>query len=157
MSKLQPGDGEPIVEATIVFELPPSAQGTHLMDVSSRRVSPSHVSVDAVRTPNSSEPGSKRAANVGNRLRSTKRIPVAPVRRRQPAVPVGRDIRRAGHLLVVARDLDQVAAGVVEHSCRDRAHRDGLLGESHSESAKSLELQVDVVDGERGEGDAVLD
>jgi hypothetical protein len=67
-------------------------------------------------------------------------------------VPVGRDIRRAGaKRLVVARDLDQVAAGVVEHCCRDRAHRDGLLGESHSESAKALELQVDVVDGERCE------
>ena len=71
---------------------------------------------------------------------------------------VGRDIRRAGRSsLVGARDLDQVAAGVVEHGCRDRAHCDGLLGESHSESTKSLELQVDVVDGERSEGDAVLD
>jgi hypothetical protein len=45
-------------------------------------------------------------------------------------------------------DLDQVAAGVVEHGRGHRAHVDGFLGEAHAEAAQSLVLGLDVVDGE---------
>jgi hypothetical protein len=47
--------------------------------------------------------------------------------------------------------LDQVAARVVEYGCRHRARLDRLLGEPDTETAKSLELVPNVVDGERGE------
>jgi hypothetical protein len=52
--------------------------------------------------------------------------------------------------------LDQVAARVVEDGGRHRARLDRLLGEPDTETTKSLELVPDVVDGERGEWDAVL-
>jgi NAD(P)-dependent dehydrogenase (short-subunit alcohol dehydrogenase family) len=57
------------------------------------------------------------------------------------------------HLLT--RDLDQVAARVVEYGCRHRARFHRLLGEPDTETAKSLELVPNVLDGERREGNAV--
>ena len=45
-------------------------------------------------------------------------------------------------------DLDQIAAGVVEHGRGHRPHIRGFLGEAHSQPAQSLELRLDVVDGE---------
>jgi hypothetical protein len=48
--------------------------------------------------------------------------------------------------LALARDLDQVAAGVVEHGCGHLAHSDGLLGEPRPEAAKSFELLAGVVE-----------
>src|SRR5262245_50925946 len=41
-------------------------------------------------------------------------------------------------------DLDEVAAGVVEHGRGDGPHLQRLLGEAHAETAKSLDLRVDV-------------
>src|SRR5918992_2410678 len=59
--------------------------------------------------------------------------------------------------LPLARDLDQVAARVVEDGCRHGARFDRLLREPDTPPTKSLELVPNVVDGKRGEGDAVLD
>jgi hypothetical protein len=47
-------------------------------------------------------------------------------------------------------DLDQVAAGVIEHRGGHAAHLERLLGEPDAEAAEPLELGVHVVDGERG-------
>jgi hypothetical protein len=59
--------------------------------------------------------------------------------------------------LARGRDLDQIAACVVEHGGRRRARLERLLGKSDTETAKSLELLLDVGDGEGRKGDAVLD
>src|SRR3954451_879408 len=67
----------------------------------------------------------------------------APGRRRPP--------RTSG----LPGDLDEVAAGVVEHGRGHRAHVEGLLGEAYAEAAHSFVLGLDVVDGEWGVRDAV--
>src|SRR5918994_5907901 len=59
--------------------------------------------------------------------------------------------------LGLACDLDEVAAGVVEDGGRDALQLERLLREADAETAKSLGLGMDVVDGEGGEGNAVLD
>src|SRR5690606_10821596 len=75
--------------------------------------------------------------------------------RRGPRWPVApAQPYRSGVLL---RDLDQIAAGVVEHGAGHRAHVHRLLGEVHAEGAETLVLGLHVVDGERGERDAVGD
>src|SRR5215217_1732612 len=56
---------------------------------------------------------------------------------------------------LLRRDLDEVAAGVVEHGGLDRAHLGRLLREAHSKPGQALELAVDVGHRERGEWDAV--
>ena len=58
---------------------------------------------------------------------------------------------------MVGCDLDEVAAGVVEDGCGDRAHVGWRLCEAHTASDEPLELGRDVVDGEGRERDAVLD
>ena len=63
-------------------------------------------------------------------------------------------VRRAQSAL---RDLDEVAAGVVEHGDGDRAHLDGLHREPHAEPPEPRRLGDDVVHGERRAGDAVAD
>lgn len=55
------------------------------------------------------------------------------------------------------RDLDQVPAGVVEDRGRHRADIRWLLRELHAKPLEPLALRVDVLDGERCEGDAVAD
>ena len=45
-------------------------------------------------------------------------------------------------------DLDQVAAGVVEHGRGDRAHVQRRLGEHHAQLGQTLVLGVHIVDGE---------
>lgn len=45
-------------------------------------------------------------------------------------------------------DLDEVAAGIVEHGRRDAAHLGGLLDESHALRPEPIDLSLDVVDGE---------
>src|SRR6266540_263667 len=62
----------------------------------------------------------------------------------------------SGHL-PLARDLDQVAARVVEYGGGRRARLDRLLGEPHTKAVKSVELLVDVVDRKGGEGNPVFD
>ena len=54
-------------------------------------------------------------------------------------------------------DLDEVAAGVVEHCRGHRAHVGRRLREPHAETDEAVVLGGDVVDGERRERDAVLD
>ena len=54
-------------------------------------------------------------------------------------------------------DLDEVAAGVVEDRRGDAAHLGRLLGESHALRPEPIELLLDVVDGEGGRRDPVLD
>src|SRR5919204_4583737 len=78
-----------------------------------------------------------------------RRVPAAwPERRARARAP-----RRCS--LVLARDLDEVAARVVEDSRRHGLHLHGLLGEANAELAESLVLGVDVFDSERRERDAV--
>jgi hypothetical protein len=55
------------------------------------------------------------------------------------------------------RDLDKVAAGVVEDGCGNRAHGDGRSRELDAGRLQPPVLGMDIVDGEGGEGDAVLD
>src|SRR4051812_42174936 len=66
-----------------------------------------------------------------------------PRRERTPSVPL--------------RDLDQVAARVVEDGRRHRAHLEGFLGERDAHRPEPVELRPDVFDGERRERDAVVD
>ena len=47
-------------------------------------------------------------------------------------------------------DLDQVAAGVVEHRRGHAAQLERLLGEPHAQAAQPLKLGVHVVDGVTG-------
>jgi hypothetical protein len=54
--------------------------------------------------------------------------------------------------LPLARDLDQVAARVVEYGCRHRARLDRLLGEADTETAKSLELVLNVLEANEVKG-----
>eukprot|EP01042_Synura_sphagnicola_P023393 gene23393-29852_t len=46
-------------------------------------------------------------------------------------------------------DLDQVAAGIVEDRCRDRAEMDRRLGEGDAQTRKPPILGMDVRDAER--------
>jgi hypothetical protein len=81
--------------------------------------------------------------------------PQLQCRPRQPAVPVGRDIRRAGRSwLVVAIwiRLPQVSSNTAVVTAPIAT---GSWVNRTPSPAKSLELQVDVVDGERGEGDRI--
>jgi hypothetical protein len=57
----------------------------------------------------------------------------------------------------VARDLDQVAAGVIEHGRGDRLHLERLLCEPDPQRPQSVVLGFDAVDGERRIGNAVID
>ncbi|ELP71358.1 hypothetical protein STRTUCAR8_02407, partial [Streptomyces turgidiscabies Car8] len=43
-------------------------------------------------------------------------------------------------ILRLVHDLDQVAAGVVEHSCGDRAHLPRLLGEAHAPPGQPVHI-----------------
>lgn len=52
-------------------------------------------------------------------------------------------------------ELDQVPAGVVEHSADHRPHLGRRLGEGHGGSDESIVLLADVVDDERCERDAI--
>ncbi len=54
-------------------------------------------------------------------------------------------------------DLDEVATGVVEHRGGHPAHVERFLREPHSAVTQPLVLSLNVVNGERGERDAVLD
>jgi hypothetical protein len=58
--------------------------------------------------------------------------------------------------LLAVHDLDQVAAGVVQDRCGDRAHLQRLLGEQDPELAQPVELRSYVLHGEGGGRDAVL-
>src|SRR5258705_10143643 len=62
---------------------------------------------------------------------------------------------RSAERLVHAVDLDQVAAGVVEDRGRDRTHLEGLLREPNPELLETLELRFRILDGERGERNAI--
>lgn len=53
-------------------------------------------------------------------------------------------------------DLDQVAAGVIEHRYGDGPHGGGRLGELHACRAQPGVFGLDVTHAERGGGDAVL-
>ncbi len=57
---------------------------------------------------------------------------------------------------LLAGDLDQVAAGVVEDGRRDRPHVRRLLGEPHPRRPEPFVLLAHVVHGERREGNPVL-
>ncbi|SPO54825.1 protein of unknown function [Pseudomonas sp. JV551A1] len=59
-------------------------------------------------------------------------------------------------LLVFLGDLDQVAAGVIEHCYGDGPHVGGRLGELHACRAQPGIFGLDVTHAERGGGDAVL-
>lgn len=59
--------------------------------------------------------------------------------------------------LLFAYELDEIAAGVVEHCRGDLSHGGGLLGEPDVEGPQPLELGVDVIDRELREWDAILD
>src|SRR5262245_34634101 len=54
-------------------------------------------------------------------------------------------------------DLDQVAAGVIEHGGNHRSELKWFLGESHAELPQAFELMMYVVHAERGEGNPVLE
>ena len=51
---------------------------------------------------------------------------------------------RAPASLALGEDLNEVAAGVVEDGCGDRAHGGRRLGEAHAEAGEALVLGVDV-------------
>lgn len=82
-------------------------------------------------------------------------LPVPPVRLSQPLVKrapatgryrVERQVADADSPFL-GRDLDEVAAGVVEHRRRDRAHVGRGLREPHPTLDQTLVLGRDVVDG----------
>ena len=68
--------------------------------------------------------------------------------------PLGSD---AGSDVVSLNQLHEVAAGVVEDSRRHRTELDRILRERDAEVAEPGVLGNDVVDEERGEGDAIVD
>ena len=71
----------------------------------------------------------------------------------------GRLVRRrsSDRGLLHGDDLDEVPAGVVENRHHGGSDVDWSLDKSHALSAKPLVLGVDIVDGERGGRDAVID
>jgi hypothetical protein len=74
-----------------------------------------------------------------------------------PAGDGGQSLRESERLLTLHRDeLDEVAAGVVEHGSRSGAEVSWILREPHAGGRQPLVLGTDVVYGEGGEGDAVF-
>src|SRR5205085_11824 len=65
--------------------------------------------------------------------------------------------RKKRHRLLQLRDLDQVAAGVVEHGGDHRAHVGWFLREQHTKLPQPAVLGGDVVHGKGCDRDAVAD
>ena len=76
---------------------------------------------------------SRLPAKAAQRLRHSHRLQPVDARPRARLHPLG--------------DLDEVAAGVVEHGRGHRTHRDRLLRKSHAECPQPVELGGDVGDG----------
>jgi hypothetical protein len=79
-----------------------------------------------------------------------------PANARKPSCRGLRAASDAGSV-VLGRDLDEVAARVIEHGGRHWAHVRRKLREPHAPIDEALVLGSDVLDCERGEGDAILD
>src|SRR5690349_9150006 len=62
-----------------------------------------------------------------------------------------------GKRSVTLRNLQKIAAGVLEHRRRHRSHVDGRLGEADTELRQSLVLLLDVLDAKGGTGNSILD
>lgn len=69
---------------------------------------------------------------------------------------IGRNPTGSGVGLLLGDDLDEVAAGVVEYGCDGVAHVGGWLGEHDALLDQAVVFGRDVVDGELGDWDAVV-